>query len=120
MRNFKILLIQEFRQQVKSFKFLLMLALILIVTISTAYVQIVDLKERYQNYQIEALKAKEEASKACTFAQLHVSVIIPPNPLSIFSKGFDEKQGIKLPFQLRTFLNLKQFLRRKTHLWPYL
>jgi hypothetical protein len=44
MNNFRILLKQEFLHQIKSFKFLVMSVLTLIITVFTVYVQILDLK----------------------------------------------------------------------------
>ncbi len=113
MKNFKTLLIQEFLNQVKSFKFLLMVLLTLIVTVFTAYVQIIDFKERYQNYQAEALKASQETKEACTFAELHVPVITPPNPLSVFSKGFDEKAGNRIVISVEDLPELETVSQKK-------
>ena len=113
MDKFKILLIQEFLQQVKSFKFSLMVVLTLIVTVFTAYVQVIDFKERYQNYQTEALKTTKEAKEACTFAELQVPVIIPPNPLSIFSKGLDEKAGNKIVISMEDLPVLETVSQKK-------
>jgi hypothetical protein len=113
MKNFKILLFHEFLQQVKSFKFILMVALSLIVTIFTVYIQVADFKERVQNYDTERLKADEEAAKAGTFAELNVPVIIPPNPLSIFSKGFDEKAGNKIIISVEDLPELETVAQKK-------
>jgi len=84
-----------------------MVALSLIVTVFTVYVQVTDFKERFQNYEAETLKASDEAMKAGTFAELHVPVIIPPNPLSIFSKGFDEKAGNKITISVEDLPELE-------------
>ena len=113
MKNLKILLAHEFLQQVKSFKFILMVTLSLIVTLFTVYVQVTDFKERFQNYEAEKLKATEEAGKAGTFAELNVPVIIPPNPLSIFSKGFDEKAGNKIKISVEDLPELETIAQKK-------
>ncbi len=113
MRNFKILLLHEFLQQVKSFKFSLMVALSLIVTIFTVYIQVTDFNERFQNYEEEKLKADEEAARSGTFAELNVQAIIPPNPLSIFSKGFDEKAGNKIKISVEDLPELETVAQKK-------
>lgn len=107
MKNLKILILQEFLIQVKSFKFILMLILALIITIFTVYAQVIDFNERFQNYEAETLKASNEAKKAGTFAELYVPIIIAPNPLSIFSKGFDEKAGNKIKISVEDLPELE-------------
>jgi len=90
-----------------------MIVLSLTVAIFTAYVQVVDFKERTQNYEIELLKASDEAKKSGTFAELQVPIVLPPNPLSIFSKGFDEKAGNKIIISIEDVPELESISQKK-------
>jgi ABC-type transport system involved in multi-copper enzyme maturation permease subunit len=113
MNNFRILLKQEFLHQIKSFKFLVMSVLTLIITVFTVYVQILDFNERFDNYSAEDMASKIEAKKSSTFAQLNVPIVIPPNPLSIYSIGFDEKAGNKVIVSVEDLPELNSFSQKR-------
>jgi ABC-type transport system involved in multi-copper enzyme maturation permease subunit len=93
MKNFKTLLLNEFMQQISSFRFVLSLFVTFIVTVVCVYVQVQDFADRQQTYQAEQTKALNESKQARIYSEFKVPVFIKQNPLSIFSKGFDEKAG---------------------------
>ena len=93
MKNFKTLLLNEFMQQIHSFRFVLALFVTFIVVIVCVYIQVRDFADRQQTYQAEQTKAINESKQARIYSEFKVPVFIKPNPLSIFSRGFDEKAG---------------------------
>ena len=93
MKNFKTLLLNEFMQQIHSFRFVLTLFVTFVVTVVCVYVQVVDFADRQQTYQAEQTKAIDKSKQARIYSEFNVPVFIKPNPLSIFSRGFDEKAG---------------------------
>lgn len=93
MKNFKTLLLNEFMQQIHSFRFLLTLFVTFIVTFVCVYVEVRDFADRQETYQAEQTKAINESKKARIYSEFKMPVFIKPNPLSIFSRGFDEKAG---------------------------
>ena len=95
MKNFKLLFVHEIHQQFKSFKFITMLMLAFIVSLLVSYVRINDYKEKYATYQDEVKRAEEKLKKVEVYSELEVSVFVPPNPLSVFAKGIDDKIGNK-------------------------
>ncbi|MDD4032123.1 MAG: ABC transporter permease [Bacteroidales bacterium] len=95
MKNFKLLFVHEIHQQFKSFKFITMLMLAFIVSLLVSYVRINDYKEKYTTYQDEVKRAEEKLKKVEVYSELEVSVFVPPNPLSVFAKGIDDKIGNK-------------------------
>ncbi len=95
MNNFKILIVQEIHQQVKSFKFITLLVIAFIVSLSVSYIRINDYKEKYSTYLDEVKRSEEKLKKVQVYSELEVSVFVPPNPLSIFARGIDGKVGNK-------------------------
>lgn len=95
MSNIKILLKNEFLRQLHSFKFTLMLIISLIITIVCVFVQIKDFEDRQRNYFVEVQKAEELKGSFKVYSNFMIPVVIPPNPLSIFAKGYDDKIGNK-------------------------
>ncbi len=95
MKNLKLLFIHEIHQQFKSFKFTTMLLLAFIVSLTVSYVRIHDYKEKYTTYKNELKRAEEKLKNVQVYSELEVSVFVPPNPLSIFAKGIDDKVGNK-------------------------
>lgn len=96
MKNFKTLLKQEFLRHIHSFKFSLMLIVSVIVTVICVYVQIKDFEDRQQNYFEEVNRAEELKKSFRVFSEFQIPILIKPNPLSIFAKGYDEKIGNKI------------------------
>lgn len=95
MSNFKILLNHEIHRQFKSFKVLTMFLLAFVVSLSVSYVRINDYKEKHATYQEEVKRAEEKLKNIQVYSELEVSVFVPPNPLTIFAIGFDDKVGNK-------------------------
>jgi ABC-type transport system involved in multi-copper enzyme maturation permease subunit len=100
MRNFKILFVHEMSQQVKSFKFLLTIILAVIITFACTYVQVKDFSDRYDTYTAARNTANNLKNTFRVYSEFQIPVLIPPNPLSIFSKGFDEQSGNKIVFSI--------------------
>lgn len=95
MKNFNLLFVHEIHQQFKSFKFITMLMLAFIVSLSVSYVRINDYKEKYATYQDGVKRTEDKLKKVQVYSELEVSVFVTPNPLSIFAKGIDDKVGNK-------------------------
>jgi ABC-type transport system involved in multi-copper enzyme maturation permease subunit len=100
MKNFKILFLHEISQQVKSFKFLLTIILAIIITFACTYVQVKDFNDRYDTYIEARNTASDLKNTFLVYSQFKIPVLIPPNPLSIFSKGYDEQAGNKIVFSI--------------------
>jgi ABC-type transport system involved in multi-copper enzyme maturation permease subunit len=100
MKNFKILFLHEISQQIKSFKFLLTIFLAVIITFACTYVQVKDFNDRYDTY-IEARNTANNLKNTFrVYSEFQIPVLIPPNPLSVFSKGYDEQAGNKIVFSI--------------------
>jgi ABC-type transport system involved in multi-copper enzyme maturation permease subunit len=100
MKNFSILFLHEISQQVKSFKFLLTIILAVIITFACTYVQVKDFSDRYDTYTEARNTANNLKNTFRVFSEFQIPVLIPPNPLSIFSKGYDEQAGNKIVFSI--------------------
>ncbi|NOZ47321.1 MAG: ABC transporter permease subunit [Chlorobi bacterium] len=96
MNNFKILIIQEIQQQIKSFKFIIMLVLSIFVTLSCIYLQVKEYKERQNSFIEESNIALNQKNSFRVFSEVKVPILIQPNPLSICVKGVDHIAGDKL------------------------
>jgi ABC-type transport system involved in multi-copper enzyme maturation permease subunit len=100
MKISKILFLHEISQQIKSFKFLLTIFLAVIITFACTYVQVKDFNDRYDTY-IEARNTANNLKNTFhVYSEFQIPVLIPPNPLSIFSKGYDEQAGNKIVFSI--------------------
>jgi ABC-type transport system involved in multi-copper enzyme maturation permease subunit len=95
MSNLKTLLLHEIQQQFKSFKFLTLLILAFIVSLSVSYIRINDFKEKHNTYIEEVKRSEEKLKNVYVYSELEVSVFAPPTPLSIFAKGVNDKVGNK-------------------------
>lgn len=95
MKNFKILVIQEFLQQIKTLKFVLLLVVSLALSIVIGYLNINNYIDRHENYVEEVRKSEEAKKEYRVYSEFNMPVFNPPNPLSIFSKGYDEKADHK-------------------------
>ena len=96
MKNFRILFLHEINQQVKSFKFLLTIILAVIITFACTYVQVKDFNDRYDTYTEARNTANNLKNTFHVYSEFQIPVLIPPNPLSVFSKGYDEQVGNKI------------------------
>ena len=108
MSHFKTLIIQEFQNQLKSFKFLLMLLITFLVTVFCVFIQVKDFQERMVQYNQQMERKKEITNNARVFSEFKIPVVIKPNPLSIYAKGYDEKLGNEI---MISWKNLPEFSR---------
>ena len=95
MKNFTILLIHELKQQSKSFIFVLMLIVSLLMSFVCGFIQVNDFAERQSVYQEELRTAQEQQKEALAYSQFTIPVLLAPNPMSIFYRGVDESIGNK-------------------------
>ena len=95
MKNFNILLVHELRQQAKSFIFVLMLMVSLLMALVCGFIQINDFAERQAVYMEELRVSMEQQKEALAYSQFTVPVLFAPNPMSIFHRGVDERIGNK-------------------------
>ncbi len=100
MKNFRILLFHEFKQQLHSFKFVLMFSVSLVVSLIYSYTQINDFKIKQSVYYEEQIKSENQTENFKVFSEFNVDILVPPNPLSIFSKGCEELVGNKINISL--------------------
>lgn len=91
MNNFKILLLHEILQQIKTLKFILLIFVSLALSIVIGYLNINNYVDRHENYLEEVRKAEEAKKEYRVYSEFNMPVFNPPNPLSIFAKGYDEK-----------------------------
>jgi len=92
---FKILLLHELKQQSKSFIFILMLIVSLLMSFVCGFIQVNDFSERQAAYKEELRVSLEQQKEALAYSQFTVPVLFAPNPLSIFYRGIDESIGNK-------------------------
>lgn len=95
MKNFKILLLHELKQQSKSFIFVLMLIVSLLMSFVCGFIQVNDFSERQAVYKEELRVALEQQKDALAYSQFTIPVLFAPNPMSIFYRGVDESIGNK-------------------------
>lgn len=117
MRNIRTLLIQELLHHLKSFKFLLMMILAVSVSLVCVYIQVSDFETRQNTYTQELEKQKREHENIKVYAKIRADIFIPPNPLSIFAKGIEEKAGSKINIDWQSPL---QYNRLSTSTNPFL
>lgn len=96
MKNFKILLIHEVLQQIKSFKFIVLFTVAVVLSLSVGYLRVNNYKEKYNTYMVENKAAQERLKEAQVYSELEIAVFAQPNPLSVFAKGIDDKVGNKI------------------------
>ncbi|MCK5147466.1 ABC transporter permease subunit [bacterium] len=106
MNHFKILFRYELLQHIHSMKFLTMGIFAVVFGFLSIYVQTMDYKARKNIYDEEIIKAQQTMSSATLYSQLNIPIIVPPNPLSIFAKGVDDKVGSKINISV---LDVPQF-----------
>ena len=95
MKNFKFLFVHELKQQAKSFIFVLMMAVSLVMALVCGFIQVGDFTERQDVYQEELRTSLEKQKEALAYSEFAIPVLIAPNPLSIFYRGVDESIGNK-------------------------
>ena len=108
MNNFKTILNHEFQNQLKSFKFLLVLVITLLVTLFCVFIQVKDFADRKEQYNQQVERKQEMLSSVRVFSDLKIPIVIKPNPLSIFAKGYDEKLGNEIMISWKNLLKIKR------------
>jgi ABC-type transport system involved in multi-copper enzyme maturation permease subunit len=96
MKNFKFLLLQEARGQLKTFSFLVMILTALAVGLLVTRVQVTSFKDRWAVYREQQQQSQDRLADACYYSQIKVDVYMPPTVLSVFAKGLDETVGNKI------------------------
>ena len=96
MKNFKILLLHELHDQLKTFSFLVMILTALVVGLLVTNVQITSFKDRWAVYKEQSQQSQESLENMYFYSQLKVDVYMPPTVLSVFAKGLDETIGNKI------------------------
>ena len=91
MSTFRTLLLHEILQQIKTLKFVLLIVVSLALSIVIGYLNINNYVDRHENYLEEVSKAEEAKKEYRVYSEFNMPVFNPPNPLSIFAKGYDEK-----------------------------
>lgn len=91
MSTFKTLLLHEIIQQIKTLKFILLVVVSVVLSIVIGYLNINNYVDRHENYLEEVRKAEDAKHEFRVYSEFNVPIFNPPNPLSIFAKGFDEK-----------------------------
>ena len=95
MKKFKILLRHELKQQSKSFLFVLMMIVSLLMALVCGFIQVNDFSERQAVYQEELRTALEQQKEALAYSQFTIPVLFAPTPMSIVYRGVDESIGNK-------------------------
>lgn len=101
-----------------NFRFAGALLLTVVLSILTAYVNTVEYNLRYDSYRQELKQVQDGLAAATVYGQALPDVVLPPKPLSVFSRGVDHSVGSTV------FLSLRQlptspawsFGRRDSHL----
>jgi len=93
---FYFLFIHEINSNFKSGKYMFVLIVSCIIALVFAFLQTTDFADRLNNYQHEKIKLNEKSNQMKVYSEAEKILLFKPNPLSIFSKGFDEKVGNKM------------------------
>jgi len=96
MKNFKILLLHELQSQLKSFTFIVMIPVALVVSLLVTNLQVTSYKDRMQVYLEQQKQSNERLEQIYVYSQFAVDVYMPPAALSVFAKGLDESIGNKI------------------------
>ena len=96
MKNFKILLLHELQSQLKSFTFIVMIPVALVVSLLVTNLQVTSYKDRMQVYLEQQKQSNERLEQIYVYSQFAVDAYMPPAALSVFAKGLDESIGNKI------------------------
>ena len=96
MKNFSILLSHELQSQLKSFTFVVMIPVALVVSLLVTNLQVTSYKDRMQVYLEEQKQSNERLEEIFVYSQFKVDVYMPPSVLSVFALGLDESIGNKI------------------------
>jgi len=87
---------------------MLVLAITLLVTVFCVYIQVQDFADRKEQYNQQIERKQDMLQRARVFSEFGIPIVIKPNPLSIFAKGYEEKLGNEITISWR---NLPEFSR---------
>lgn len=107
MKNFKVILLHEISQQIKSYRFFLTLVLAILISLACTYMQVNDLEDRQDTYMEAVSQASGLAENFKTYSDVVIPILIAPNPLSIFAKGYDELAGNRVDISIPDLPELK-------------
>ncbi|MDR2763849.1 MAG: ABC transporter permease [Tannerella sp.] len=93
MKNFKTLLLHELAGQIKSFTFVVMIPVSLLISLLVSSFQITSFKDRQATFREQQIQSGKAMENIYFYSQLKVDVYMPPSVLSVFSKGIDESTG---------------------------
>lgn len=96
MKNFKPLLISDLNSQIKSFTFVVMIPVALVLSFLVTNLQMTSYKDRTQVYLEQQKQSNERLDNAHFYSQFEVDVFMPPSLLSVYAKGLDESIGNKI------------------------
>jgi ABC-type transport system involved in multi-copper enzyme maturation permease subunit len=91
--SFKTLVIREIQSAIIDFRFWVVLALCLSIIPLSFYVSVKDYAQRLSDYQQEVQSYRETVR---TTFDMSAEGVRPPSPLSIFSRGLDQKMPYKV------------------------
>jgi ABC-type transport system involved in multi-copper enzyme maturation permease subunit len=86
----------DLQRQLYSFKFIVVIIFACLVSGVCVYVNILDFNDRQQNYQAEVIRNQDQIKSFRSYGDFKISILIPPNPLSIFAKGVEHEAGNKV------------------------
>jgi ABC-type transport system involved in multi-copper enzyme maturation permease subunit len=112
MKNFRILLIHELRSQMKSFTFVVMIPVALVVSFLVTNLQVASYKDRRELFEEQYRQSQEQLNNIYFYSQLRVDVYMPPLPLSVFAGGLDERIGNKITVSPLDLLELSATSQR--------
>jgi ABC-2 type transport system permease protein len=113
MKKLPVLIINEFRSQLYSFKFLVLIFIAVIVTCSMMYIKTKNFNEQLITYQAEIQKSENAKKTFRVYSELNYSVLIGPKPLSLFSEGYENNSGNKAEVSLHEIPELKSTAQAK-------
>lgn len=90
---FLVLLKREVLAHLITFRFAITVIVCLLLVATTIFIRIDDYKQRLANYNAAKNVHYEELLGTRTFSDLRPKIDRPPNPLSIFNAGMDNRLG---------------------------
>ena len=95
-KPFKSLFIREMQAALVDFRFWIVLVLCLSIIPLSFYVSVKSYSQQLSDYQQERQAYKDNLSDPRAYANLNAEGVRKPSPLSIFSKGIDNKMPYKV------------------------
>ncbi|MDR0606460.1 MAG: ABC transporter permease subunit [Bacteroidales bacterium] len=113
MKKLRVLIINEFQSQLYSFKFLVLIFISVIVTCSMMYIKTKNFNEQLITYQAEIQKTEDVQKTFRVYSEFNRSIFIKPNPLSLFSEGYENRAGNKSEISLHEIPELESTAQAK-------